>query len=138
MATKKRSKKVAPEKRIYVIVPQTVQITKGRAPHTETFSVRMEPGRLMAQVGHVVQSMVAHSPNEDFQSSITKIVLSVRNSRELGKVHDELASLVGVWSFEDENPPFYGTGNGVQTVVCTGPVHPSDVDSAIGHLELYR
>lgn len=129
------------DKRIYVIVPKTVQPTRGYA------SVSMEPGRLMAQCAHVAR-MLEHDrgewPKRAKYEEVTTIVLSVRNSRELSKVFCELNDLsvdsnnaFEVFNFFDTNPGFYGTGNRVMTAVCTSPVLPEQVSAAIAHLELY-
>ena len=134
-----------PEERIYVIVPKTVQATP---PDSSAVSIVMEPGRLMAQCAHVVSKMRGEEMN--WVAAIKTIVLSVRNTRELRMIRESLAadSLTGtagiegdhryrVYSFEDSNPPFYGTEEPVLTAICTTPVCKADVDAVIGHLELY-
>jgi len=139
------------EERIYVIVPMTVQVTP---PDSSPRSIAMEPGRLMAQCAHVVSKMRAAQTQrgdwDTLHNPITTIVLSVRNSRELkmireALIQDGLTSTAGIdaerryWveSFNDTNPPFYGTDAVVLTAICTTPVCKADVDAVIGHLELY-
>jgi hypothetical protein len=127
--------------RFYVIVPETIQ--------QDSSSIGMEDGRLMAQsfhIGRVVENRraAAGAGYED----ITTIVLAVRNARELDKVTSDLVSLqldlhsrglnaFPLSTYKDHNPAFYMTHDRVLTALCVGPVLKSDVDSVIGHLELY-
>jgi hypothetical protein len=139
------------EERIYVIVPETVQVTP---PDSSPRSIFMGPGRLMVQCAQVVSAMrgceIINNGDEAILEPITTIVLSVRNSRELKMIREALVqdSLTGtagiegncryrVQSFQDSNPPFYGTEESVLTAICTTPVCKADVDAVIGHLELY-
>lgn len=149
MAVKKSSKRKTPKKRtpppqedtrIYVVVPHTVQVTQGRGTKQTEVTKVMEPGRLMAQVAHVVSKMRTSDETLAQYGScpITTIVLSVRNSRELAKVWDELYGPTLASRFYDENPDFYGTSSSVLTAVCTFPATRSDVEHALGHLELYE
>lgn len=139
MTTKRRHRKKKPveEKRIYVIVPHTVLVTTkvGRALKPKMLS--MEPGRLMAQVAHVVSKLRMSLKETEGNAPITTIVLSVRNSRELFKVWDDLVKYTLVEHFRDSNPEFYGTKGQVLTAICTVPVTRSEVAEALGHLELY-
>ena len=131
------------EKRIYVIVPKTIQAPgvletlDGRIERV--LNVPMPAGRLMAQCAHVVSKMRCYKnvmTGVEF-SPITTIVLSVRNSKELAKTYRELSALVPTYAFCDTNEPVYGTPAEQLTALCTIPVLQSDVDDAIGHLELY-
>jgi peptidyl-tRNA hydrolase len=138
MATRKRTtrKKKVAEQRIYVIVPETVQVVQKRGKRPVT--VRMEPGRLMAQCAHVVSRMRVDRADRLRFDRITTIVLSVRNSRELDMIHDSLDQhLVLVYEFLDHNPAFYGTQSNIKTALCTQPIIKDEVDAVIGHLELY-
>ncbi len=142
-----------PEERIYIIVPETVQTMPnipGFVPDPlHAVSINMEPGRLMAQCCHVgrgLQDGLQEMYDEKYRD-ITTIVLSVRNSKELNKITEELrkwaAGIAGIDSlvveFFDENPPFYQTTETVHTATIVGPVDNSEVlDHIIGHLELYK
>ena len=78
---------------------------------------------------------------------MTTIVLSVRNTKELRKVSNEILSVVNSLShmipyeeFHDENIGFYGTSDKIHTITAIGCVTPEIremLESAIGHLELY-
>jgi hypothetical protein len=137
----KRKRQPEEEKRIYILVPQTVDIGRG-------LTIDMEPGRLMAQCSHVSRKM----ENEEAQKSlyhpdmqtiepyqeITTIVLSVRNSRELEFMYKQLYGVPWpVFRFEDINPEFYGHKSRVLTAVCTAPMPVSLANKYLGHLELY-
>jgi len=148
MATKlRKAKKVLEEKRIYVIVPMTVTPEFGRL---EGKRISMEPGRLMAQCAHVVSRMRGElylkTKDPAIFNATTTIVLSVRNSRELRKIHTALSARqltidgkngFDTFDFCDTNPSLYGTSRGIQTAVCTSPVRKSFIDEEMGHLELY-
>lgn len=132
------------EKRFYVIVPKTVQIKfTDWAGKQDTQTIPMEHGRLMAQVFHVARKIELYRYNPTLiYEEITTIVLSVRNSAELKKVSNELLNLPtgkqpSLDYFLDTNPEFYGTNEKVHTVTAIGPVTKEEVESAIGHLELY-
>lgn len=135
MATRKKQE----EKRIYVIVPETVQVVQKRGERPVTR--RMEAGRLMAQCAHVVTQLrvTVENLHEFRRKPVTTIVLSVRNSRELDKVYGELSQVATTWRFEDDNEPFYGTKKRVLTALAIGPlVKTTQIDDAIGHLDLYK
>jgi hypothetical protein len=129
------------DERIYVLVPETVQVTVHpkrwvkwfRRSYTRT--VHMESGRLIAQGVHVGCML------GDKYANVPTIVLSVRNTKELRKVSDEAAELVlrgtAYAEFYDTNEPFYGTADRVHTITAFGPVTKEEVDSVLGHLELY-
>ena len=146
--------KAVPVERLYVIVPQSVQveIPAGELEIGEYFpriqTIPMEPGRLMAQVRHVGAKLAyAMAANNVPWRDITTIVLSVRNSKELEKVTAELEEVVYndsdlfsayLTEYSDVNPEFYGTNERVHTATIVGPVSSSEtLDSAIGHLPLY-
>jgi hypothetical protein len=137
MATK-RSKKKPEEKRIYVLLPLTVQVPPGGHLSRKPVSIPMEAGRLMAQGEHVVSKMRMENIDIYGKDPITTINLSVRNSAELTKVMRELEEELNIERFRDKNPEFYGTPFTVLTAVCTVPVFRSWVEDVIGHLELYR
>ena len=139
------------DKRLYILVPLTVQVEQmGDVPYTKT--IRMESGRLMAQCSHVgrrwenTMAEIANAMNDSTgfpYEEITTIVLSVRNSKELAKVTDELMEYaaghadIAVEVFMDTNAMFYGTTEKVPTATIIGQVYSGDVDHIIGHLELY-
>ena len=149
------------ERRIYVIVPHTVQASDP-SDGTPLASVTMSPGRLMAQAAHVVSQMRGDESQRtrpriagyDIFKTTTTIVLSARNSKELDLLRRMLIEhssggieamnsenppeeKFGVCWFYDINAPFYGTDAGVQTAVCTTPVFAYQVEAVLGHLELY-
>ena len=146
--------KVVPVERLYVIVPQSVQveIPAGELGIWEYLpriqSTLMEPGRLMAQVRHVGAKLAYDMAADNVPwRDITTIVLSVRNSKELEKVTTELEEVVYndsnlfsayLTEYSDINPEFYGTNDRVHTATIVGPVPSSEtLDSVIGHLPLY-
>jgi peptidyl-tRNA hydrolase len=139
--------------RIYIIVPEKVQNeisviggVREENPQIKTITQKMEPGRLMAQCAHAARKLqnLVDEHGGDYRD-ITTIVLSVRNSKELTKVTNDLYTAWRLMenqpeftTFEDSNPLFYGTDAKVQTAVIIGPVENSQVlDDIIGHLELY-
>ena len=156
--SKRSTKKVAvPEKRIYVLVPKTVQVMvkPSRRSPAERVSFDMESGRLMAQNLHIgrlmeyARMMVEHDayvycngrhlmPKYE---EITGIDLAMRNSGELVFYRNLLLARLGkdgVFEFSDQNPDFNGTNDRVLTSVCTCPVLKSEVEDLLGHLPLYR
>lgn len=149
----KKTQFAAEEPRIYVIVPETVQVL---GPKKTIRSITMEPGRLMAQVAHVTGRMRLDrafrkydqnklGPVRDWiqYEEITTVVLSVRNVRALERVHEDLVDcarmydLPGPYVFEDHNPSVYGIRGRLLTAVCTAPVLRSQIMYAIDYLELY-
>jgi hypothetical protein len=142
-STKKAAAKAPPDKRIYVLLPETVQVAhriRGlKAP--QMVSIHMEAGRLIAQGEHVVSKMRMEHYDLLGTGPITTINLSVRNSKELDKVWVELNRLdilVDVVSFFDTNEEFYGTKKPVCTAICTTPITQEESDSVVGHLELFK
>jgi hypothetical protein len=147
------------EERIYVIVPQSVQIVRVAvsAAYTdegsgveEVESFPMVHGRLIAQGFHVGRLLERMFSNAGMAyREITAITLAVRNSKELTKVSSEAKALLNAndphgenfrWfygEFHDHNPGFYGTDNRVHTITAFGPTTREIVEDAIGHLELY-
>jgi hypothetical protein len=144
----KRRTQLKEDKRIYFIVPETVQVDIPRRKRANT--VRMEPGRLAMQAVHVALEMYESVLNRNRKAKgygqLTAIMLSVRNSRELAKIEAELrshASSFGipsyeVYSFSDVNPDLYGINGRVQTAICTTPIEKSMIEPVIGHLERFR
>lgn len=147
------------DERIYVIVPQTVQVVRPAEPAAfsdeldgaETVeSFPMVHGRLIAQGVHVGRLLERMFGNAGMAyREITTITLVVRNSKELAKVSREANAALRKndsfgesirWfygEFHDHNPGFYGTNNRVQTITAFGPTTRVVVEDAIGHLELY-
>ena len=76
---------------------------------------------------------------------VTAISLAVRNSREMHKVLGELnflqrentATEFQIAAFYDQNAGVYETTDRFLTAVVVGPVLKSQIDSAIGYLDLY-
>ena len=130
------------EKRIYVVVADTVQVKQSEA-FTET--IVQAPGRLAAQVGHVVSKMRVTRAivlNELF-TPITTIVLSARDSKELQHIRFVI-DIVGIKAeaFYDENEDVYGWNGDelhkVLTAVATHPVDPVAVTGVLDHLPLWK
>lgn len=140
------------DERIYVIVPETVQVEIRPTGWRKFFyssrnkSVDMVSGRLIAQGVHVGRILghwfAKHNiPYRD----ITAIVLSVRNTKELRKVSDEALAIVhhmphtvAYEEFHDTNEAFYGTTDSPHTITVFGPVDRETMEDVIGHLELYN
>jgi peptidyl-tRNA hydrolase len=138
-------RKADEEKRIYIVVPETVQVQRRTCL---PWNVSMEPGRLMAQCAHVARKLenqqLEHMHEQTGTVSrykeMTTIVLSVRNSKELEKVAREAADATEFFHyfpFRDTNPGFYGTTEKVFTAFAVGPVTQSEMDPILGHLPLY-
>lgn len=128
------------EKRIYVIVAETVQPDVG-------FSVAQPAGRIAAQVGHVVSKTrlrIAFRTSNLMFEPITTIVLAVKNTVELEHMHHvlRLASIDHDF-FEDTNEEVYGYDpilNGpvqVTTALATIPIERKRLEGLIDHLPLY-
>ena len=132
------------DKRIYILVPETVQVSVAPTfpeSEPEIRSFKMVPGRLIAQGVHVGRRLGNWHFNRQ-NPEITTITLSVRNTKELRKVSDEVVNLlyktdIPYEEFHDSNPGFYGTDDRVHTITGFGPVTREEVESAISHLELY-
>lgn len=161
------------EDRIYVIVPETVQVEvkpltdfervmamgQGHDPmvvvnptdFSGTRSIRLEPGRLMAQCVHIGRKLEnqIEAMGGDYKVRTT-IVLGVRNTKELRKVTTEIHECLEkidpemkhnyhCVEFHDSNPVFYDTYETVHTVTAVGPLDEETrekLESAIGYLEL--
>ncbi len=126
-------------KQIYIIVPETVQVTPGKnqkiVNHCE-----MVPGRLMAQCEHVGRKLQAEGDDMALGfEDITAIVLSVRNSKELAKVCNHLNEIKDncVTFYGDTNYAFYGTRRKVLTALAVVATFEGEFDAAIDHLPLY-
>jgi hypothetical protein len=137
------------DKRIYVLVPETVQVeVPSRWGYgegtTETKSYPMVARRLISQGVHIGRMLGNWSFNRG-NPEITTITLSVRNTKELRKVSDEVQAIlrhaeehIAYEEFHDTNIGFYETTEKVHTITSFGPVTREEVESAIGHLELYK
>lgn len=141
------------EKRFYILVPNVVNICHSM-PHLydkefsiqyeDSVTIPMTAGRLMAQTYHIGRKIewVRASLSLPYQE-ITAIVLSVRNSKELNKITNELYVQFSndqdilVDTFYDHNPEFYGTPNRVHTATVIGPVNTNEVENILCHLDLY-
>ena len=145
--------------RFYVIVPNTVQTvveiknvwsdilwSDNKELPTEVRSTNMVSGRLIAQSFHIGRLIENYRAKKGLDwIDTTAIVLSVRNTKELRKVSDELRNNVFLNDPEffyseywDTNPPLYGISEPVHTATAIGPVLKDELDDAIGHLELYE
>lgn len=143
-------KKAAAPPRIYIIVPETVDVPVGRGVNR----VKMD-SRWAAQAVHAAIEMVNHERDRGTKThgwgNLPTIVLAVRNSRELEKVWNELHAHrdkttskqavffpYGMHKFEDVQPDFWGTKGKVWTAICLTPVDKALVEPVIGHLEKYE
>lgn len=154
--TGKKSKTLteAEQERIYIIVPEQVTVPdKSSRLKGATKTLKMVPGRLMAQCSHVGREL-EHVAFWDLDEArkITTIVLAARNTKEMIKLQTALkeqffsdVSYVdggGIGTdkfaeFYDTNEQLYGKGVEVLTAIAVGPVLKRDVDDIIGHLALY-
>ncbi len=144
--------------RFYVFVPETVQTTvdssflyvvnnfMARDIHSINRSTRMVAGRLIAQGVHIGRKLENYRAVHGIPwLDITTIVLSVRNTKELTKVSNEVELAVGDMDnpdvfyekYYDTNFDLYGTKDKVHTATIVGPVYKENLESVIGHLELY-
>lgn len=152
------------EKRIYVIVAETVQNPVAHKylspthyvlrPTVETKTVVQPIGRIGIQIGHVVSKMRMHRIVDMIQNSrakntllwvgdmreqadeaITSISLSVPDSYQLEFYHSLLRKKFRIYSFFDTNEE-YGVG-AVKTAICTEPVEPSKLYGITDYLPLW-
>jgi peptidyl-tRNA hydrolase len=134
--------KVSEEKRIYVVVAETVQ-------PDEFTSVDQVPGRLAAQCAHVVSlvrvSMALNQENfREFgvYQPFTTIVLSVKDSKELIHIRAMMDRLKYMHTvFFDSNEDVYGWDRDqphrVLTALATFPITQSEISDVLGHLPLW-
>lgn len=105
------------EKRIYVVVAETVQTSAG--------NIVQPCGRVAAQVAHVVSKMQIERHrhiNSGKFTPITTIVLAASDSREMNHTMRLCwRSHLEVTYFEDANEPVYGP-DPVLTAICTEPI----------------
>lgn len=123
----KMAKVTDPNAKIVVVVAETANYGNIR--------YKMEPGRMAAQVGHVVSKLklrncllengknVAEKAFE-YLTPITTIVLAARDSNELKHIGYLAAKAnLSYVCFDDENPKVYGVeGSVMLTAVAIGPV----------------
>jgi hypothetical protein len=119
----------ADERRIYVILPETVTVPG------EDYPWVMEPGRQLTQGQHIVSKMRMENISDLGMGPITTINLSVRNTAELCRVIADLGQVTKVTLFEDDNENFYGTKKKkILTAACTLPITKEQANYATGHL----
>lgn len=153
---------MAEEKRIYVVVAETVQPDSSMSWKRH---VIQPAGRIAAQVGHVVSKMRVNMTIEQRQrqpdcielfSPITTIVLAARNSKELLHINTILGMAnrtLGHRRYEvfyDTNTDAYGWENNpddpdadmppcsVMTALATYPVTKDEVEGLLDHLPLWE
>ncbi len=157
------------DQRIYVVVANTVQNSIGldvADGHEILFrdrdakTIAQAPGRLMAQVGHVVsltRLMMAQrcfmgiigGPTDQaylkgvwkvLSKPITTIVLAAKDSFELHHIYRLLEKKLNgrVNAFYDENPPVYGNERGVMTAVATEPIPFTATEGVLDYLPLWK
>jgi hypothetical protein len=152
------------EKRVYVIVAETVQnpcnviLTNGRAvleAGVDVQTIVQPKGRIAAQVGHVVSKMRLNETlgriraigkirkdkavtilSEEVRTPYTTIILGVPDSFQL-MLRQCMLQREGVptYLFFDENEE-YGPGV-VKTAICTPPVIRTEVGGALDYLNLW-
>lgn len=156
------------DQRIYVVVADTVQNSIGldlADGHEILFRDRDSktivqlPGRLMAQVGHVVsltRMMMAKrcfmgiigGPTEEayldkvwmtLSKPITTIVLAAKDSFELHHIHRLLEKKLNerTYAFYDENPPVYGNERKIMTAIATEPIPFTATEGVLDYLPLW-
>ncbi len=127
-----------------------------RTRTAETRTIVQVPGRLAAQVAHVVSKMryseLVHEvealmklsknrkrvlPIPPFEP-ITTIILGARDSFELEHVYNLLRDVADIWTykFDDTNPEVYGEGE-VITAIATVPVLRQQVLGILDYLPLW-
>lgn len=133
------------DKRIYVVVSETFSaVFKGfdGAPGYLSEGCRHPPGRLAAQVGHVVSKVrtmmiIKNLAAPTHFEPITTVVLSARNDKEL----DLLAKLIDCYYvcevFYDTNDEAYGVDHKVLTAIATYPVSKEWTIGILDHLPLW-
>ena len=137
-----KKNKIPSEKRIYVVVAETVSTPEGE--------VVQVPGRIAAQAVHVASRMKMHQIiglSEKHQlaradEAITTIILGARDSNELRHVQRLLEKAeIEHYTFEDINPAVYGEDCGapceVTTALATVPVMPEEVVDILDYLPLW-
>lgn len=96
------------EKRIYVVVAETVQVIHGAGLKT----VVQPAGRQIAQACHVVSKLRHYSHKEGVFEPSTTIILSCRDSNELFHILQLATKAKLVYDyFGDTNTEAYGAGN---------------------------
>lgn len=136
------------EKRIYVIVAETVQNELIGAisidspsrtifvPTTATKTIVQPKGRIVAQVAHVVSKMRTKSIDRNGTRPYTTIVLSVPDSYQLAfRAFLLNKNDVSFYTFFDTNEE-YGTGE-VRTAICTEPIERKQLGYALDYLNLW-
>ena len=136
------------EKRIYVIVAETVQtdllglisVDKPTrtilASTTATKTVVQPKGRIAAQVAHVVSKMRMSTVSDYGSAPYTTIILGVPDSYNL-QLRDFLLeqNKVKVYRFRDENEE-YGKSS-ICTAICTEPITRTAAGYALDYLTLW-
>jgi len=136
------------EKRIYVIVAETVQnelinCVSQDAPQriisvstTATKTIVQPKGRIAAQVAHVVSKMRLEGIRKYGVEPYTTIILGVPDSYNL-QLRDFLLeqNKVPICRFRDTNDE-YGPGS-VKTAICTVPIERSKTGYALDYLTLW-
>lgn len=136
------------EKRIYVIVAETVQtdllglisVDKPQrvimASTTATKTIVQPKGRIAAQVAHVVSKMRMREIAEHGTEPYTTIILGVPDSYNL-QLRNFLLALnkIDAYQFYDTNDE-YGT-HPVLTAICTKPIKRAEAGYALDYLNLW-
>lgn len=136
------------EKRIYVIIAETVQTETVRpaaqfgpvrtllCPTVATKTVVQPKGRIAAQCAHVVSQMRMFQKDIIGTSAYTTIILSVPDSYNLQFRSFLLEQRdVRIYKFFDTNDE-YGSG-GICTAICTEPIFKADAGYALDYLNLW-
>lgn len=118
------------EKRIYVVIPATVQPEKGR-------NVLQPYGRQIAQACHVVSKLRVLHPDPELVGfyPITTIILQCRDTAELMHVSARLVKKFKQMAhFRDDNPE-YGYNKPITGVAVMA--EPTKIADILGYLPLW-
>lgn len=123
------------EKRIYVVVAETVQNPDGKR-------IVQVCGRNMAQCAHVVSGMqvkrITAPPALITFESCTTIVLAARDSKEMEHIRRLLRTAsISHEVFHDTNLEVYETKEEIFTAICTQPIEAVQVEGILDYLPLW-
>lgn len=123
------------EKRIYVVIPATVQVGFLTEPRT----IVQPHGRQIAQACHVVSKLRWNNPPNPLKHEfepITTIVLQARDSKELAHVLGLAMDRCLEWAvFNDENLLAYGPYFPITALAVLA--NPADIADVLDYLPLW-
>ncbi len=125
---------ITPEKRIYVVVANKVDISPNLA-------IEQPMGRQVAQACHavsVVRHKIDHGKKAKEFKAITTIVLAARDSQELNHIANLMEKEeIPFEVFYDDNTEAYGPEVKVFTALASHPVEPIDLRGITDYLPLW-